>query len=164
MLIRVIENFSFRAVNKPSCKIVGCRAFSKAGGGGGGDRGEEMGGGIEMRGGGRGCRPGEVCFSSLQPGGSSLIKAGTFGVRQLKSVDFKGQLKRSAILHHLSHAIVETRNRLRARRDRRDEIIEFPPRLHVPTFPFVVSLSLFLKLAREILGKNYMHRAFDELD
>jgi len=30
MLIRVIENFPFRAVNKPSCKIVGCKAFSKA--------------------------------------------------------------------------------------------------------------------------------------
>jgi len=32
-LIQVVENFPFRIVNKPSCKIVGCRTFSKTGDG-----------------------------------------------------------------------------------------------------------------------------------
>lgn len=45
MLIRIIENFPFRAINKPTCKIVGCRVFSKAGGNDDGRRDEAGGGG-----------------------------------------------------------------------------------------------------------------------
>jgi len=41
----------------------------------------------------RGSNAAKVCFSSLQAGRSSLIKAGAFGVQQLKSVNFKGQFK-----------------------------------------------------------------------